>query len=172
MSAREIRIGPTWETCEECGGANDGYSDVVHFAGCSKAPKGKAAKAHPTLVHPAELPSEITDPPAGRMSAERISYAAVLRRQAAQVDNVADQYALVMDGGEHDTSEVQPARTDAAALRELARRLAQLTSSVPPGVAFTEAGAREFIDPEAAMQFAAFCAAGFKRPFTTEENKG
>lgn len=60
------------------------------------------------------------------MAAEKISYAEVLRRQAAQVDNVADQYALVMDGGEHDTSEVQPARRDAAALRELAGLLTEL----------------------------------------------
>ena len=72
----------------------------------------------------------MTEPP-------RLSYVEVLQRQAAQVDNVADQYALVMDGGAYDTSEVIPARLDAAALRALARRLEQLNARYWP-TAFDE----------------------------------
>lgn len=44
----EIRVGPTWLTCDECAETNDGYGEITHDADCSRR------KPTPDIARPAE----------------------------------------------------------------------------------------------------------------------
>jgi hypothetical protein len=57
----EIRVGPTFQYCEECGASDDGYGFQFHYETCSKAPQGKRRKAEGTLVREEDLPDELRE---------------------------------------------------------------------------------------------------------------